>query len=260
MKNKLIDISRKTRETEPLIHCIIGAVSANLCANGILSVGARPVCAQHPAEVSEITAKSNALLVNFSSITRERVYSIKRSLSEAKKRNIPVVIDAVGIACSKFRNRLIRKLIAGYKVDVIKGNYSEIYALYSKKYTASGVDDCGEIDVDKMMSVARTLSKKYNTIILASGKTDVVCDKNSCYLIKNGTHKLGEITGTGCLLGAITATYFSAERSVYSAVLACVRLGIAGEFAQSKEDCFAVRLLDCLGETDSYDSAKIEEV
>ena len=36
----------------PLIHCITNPISINQCANALLAIGARPIMAEHPKEVS----------------------------------------------------------------------------------------------------------------------------------------------------------------------------------------------------------------
>lgn len=258
MKNKLIEISVKTRELSPLVHCITGEVSANICANGVLALGARPICAQHPREVEEITSSCDALLINFSGITSEKLKAIRISLNAAKKMDIPVVLDVVGIACSRYRKSIAKRIIKKYKPDVVKGNYSEIYALFDDSFTSSGVDDGGKVEEREIILVAKTLSERYKTIILASGKTDVVYSGSSYYLIKNGTPYLTTVTGTGCLLGAITATFLASDRSAYSAVSACARLGIAGEKAEG--DCFSVRFIENLSKPSFSEDFKIEEV
>ena len=143
MRDKLLTIYEETEKKSPLIHCITGGVSANFCANGILSVGGRPVCAHHPREVAEISASADALFVGLSGITRDKQRAICIALAVAGKKKIPAIFDAVGVACSSYRRRLAKKLIKRYKPTVIKGNYSEIYALYNDKITASGVDNSG---------------------------------------------------------------------------------------------------------------------
>ena len=48
------------REKAPLVHCMTGAVSVNFCANAVLALGARPICAEHPAESAEIAVQAAA--------------------------------------------------------------------------------------------------------------------------------------------------------------------------------------------------------
>ena len=54
------DIRGAVRERSSLIHCITNPISINQCANAILAVGGRPIMAEHPREVSEITATAGA--------------------------------------------------------------------------------------------------------------------------------------------------------------------------------------------------------
>ena len=62
MRN-LNEIREEVRNKQPLIHCITNPISINQCANGILAVGARPIMAEHPMEVQEITETADALVL-----------------------------------------------------------------------------------------------------------------------------------------------------------------------------------------------------
>ena len=124
------EICALVREKHPLIHCITNPISINQCANAILAIGARPIMAEHPSEVREITETSDALMLNLGNITDARMVSMKNALLAAKEKGIPAILDAVGIACSKLRRNYISELLEIGIPTVIKGNYSEIYALY----------------------------------------------------------------------------------------------------------------------------------
>ena len=80
----------------PLIHCITNPISINDCANVVLALGAKPIMAEHPKEVHEITALAKALAVNLGNITDARAESIFISGGVAKNAQIPCVIDVVG--------------------------------------------------------------------------------------------------------------------------------------------------------------------
>ena len=58
------DIRIKIKEKKPLIHCITNPISIRDCANVILSVGARPMMAEHPDEVEAVTKSAASLLLN----------------------------------------------------------------------------------------------------------------------------------------------------------------------------------------------------
>lgn len=228
-----------------LIHCITNPISINLCANAVLSLKARPIMAEHPLEVKEITATASALLLNFGNISDTRMEAMKISFSEALEKEIPVVIDAVGVACSRLRRDFFFQLIEKYKgtkgtvlegtgakgTVLVKGNYAEIKALSDNSYSASGVDTDEELKDKTVIELAKELSKELGVLVLASGKRDIVTDGDYVLLNDSGHPMMGEITGTGCVLGAICATFLARQDSLESVSKACSFFGIAGERA-----------------------------
>ena len=242
------DICAAVRERQPLIHCITNPISINQCANGILAIGARPVMAEHPLEVREITGTADAMMLNLGNITDARMQSMKTSLLTAKRKNIPVILDAVGIACSRLRRDYIAELLEIGVPSVIKGNYSEIYALHHAAYRSSGVDADETINVDSISNAAAELAQKYHATILASGKVDIVTDGTRIVHVKNGTQQLSSVTGTGCMLGALCGAYLSVCSGMDAAVTACTVLGICGQIAETPKGSgsFMVNLMDAL--------------
>ena len=78
----------------------------------ILAVGARPIMAEHPEEVEEITEVSSALMLNLGNITDARIISMQRALSTANRKNIPVLLDLVGVTCSQLRRSFAKQLLS----------------------------------------------------------------------------------------------------------------------------------------------------
>lgn len=232
----------------PLIHAITNPISINQCANTVLAIGGRPVMAEHPEEVAEITRSAQSLLVNLGNITDARMESMMISAKVANENNIPIVMDVVGIACSALRKTFANELLQKARFNVIKGNYSEIYALNSADYTASGVDAENFPDIKSIQKMAVNLATKHNTIVLASGKNDIITNGKRLLLIKNGCSQLSSVTGTGCMLGMLCACYISVYRNISSVVTAASVLGICGEKAETKRGngSFMTNLLDAL--------------
>ena len=245
---KINNTRKKTAMKKPLVHCITNPISINMCANGLLAVGAKPIMAEHPLEVAEITNTADALILNLGNITDARVKSIKISAETAQKHNIPFIIDAVGIACSQLRRDLIKELLMKFRPTAIKGNYSEIFALYDDFYATSGVDADETLSVEKISNISLRLARKYNTMILASGETDIVTDGELIAYIHNGTPQLAQLTGTGCLLGVLCGCYLSVEQSINSLITGCVVLGACGQLSeiQKGNGSFMVSLMDNL--------------
>lgn len=249
MKSELInEIRKKIVDKNPLIHCITNPISINQCANGVLAVGARPMMAEHPQEVAEITQTADALVLNLGNITDARMQSMKISAKTAQEYNIPFIIDAVGISGSSLRRNFINDFLNKFKPTAIKGNYSEIYALYDEKYSSAGVDADETLKPENVSKIAVKLALKYNTRILASGKTDIVTDGRTIVYINNGTPQLAQTTGTGCLLGVLCGCYLSVDQSINSLVVACAVLGICGQLSETEKGngTFLVNLMDNL--------------
>ena len=134
MKNKFQSILQEIKTQEPLVHCITNPISINQCANTILSVGAGAIMAEHPKEVQGITESANALMLNMGNITDVRMQAMEASLKVANQKDISVILDVVGVACSNLRREYVINLLKKYKFSVIKGNYSEIEALHNEGY------------------------------------------------------------------------------------------------------------------------------
>ena len=249
--DKINKIRNLVREKKPLIHSITNPISINLCANVCLGVGARPIMAEHPEEAAD------ALLLNLGNITDTRLKSIEVSASAATKRKIPFALDAVGVACSALRRRFAKKLIEGNCPNVIKGNYSEIKALYNEEYKSSGVD-AEELSIREVCHTAIQLAARHGTTVLASGKYDIVTDGKRLVYIKNGCAQLATVTGTGCMLGELCACFLAVDDGFEAAIAACAVLGICGELSETHNGSgtFMVNLADNLS---TLDEEKIEK-
>lgn len=249
MTNERINqIRSDVKKRSPLIHCITNPISINLCANAVLAVGARPIMAEHPLEVEEITETASALVLNMGNITDVRMESMLISAQTACRNNIPFVIDIVGTACSELRKNFAIDLLQKFPPTLIKGNYSEINAIYNTEYRSSGVDADKTLTVENISSSAAELAKKYNSVVLASGKVDVITDGTYVCHMKNGTAQLANITGTGCTLGALCGCYLSQSDAYSAAITACAVMGICGELSETTQGngTFSVNLLDNL--------------
>ncbi|MBE6887191.1 MAG: hydroxyethylthiazole kinase [Ruminococcaceae bacterium] len=245
---KINEIRKKTVDRNPLVHCITNPISINQCANGILGIGARPMMAEHPQEVAEITQTADAVVLNIANITDIRMQSVKISAQTAQNNNIPYIMDAVGVSCSSLRRSFVNDFLREFAPTAIKGNYSEIYALFNDSYNCAGVDADSSLATERIGETAAKLARKHNTMVLASGKTDIVTDGNTTVYINNGVPQLAQITGTGCLLGMLCGCYLSVDRSINALVTACAVLGISGELSQTEKGngTFFVNLMDNL--------------
>ncbi|MBP3921941.1 MAG: hydroxyethylthiazole kinase [Ruminiclostridium sp.] len=260
---EISNIRKILMEKNPLIHCITNPISINECANTILAFHGRPMMAEHPLEAEEITRTACAVLLNIGNITDARISSIRLSARCCKENHIPFVLDIVGMACSSLRRDFVKKLLENSIPAVIKGNYSELMALYTD-YTSSGVDS-EAIDIAQLDRVCKELATRYGTVILASGKTDIVTDGKRLFHVNNGTVQLSYVTGTGCMQGALCAVLMATEMPLDAALKSALVMGICGELACTEKGSgsFMVTLMDKLSTIDDKEfnrNIKMEEI
>lgn len=241
-------IREAVRKTQPLIHCITNPIAITQSANALLAIGARPMMAEHPKEVAEITETAGALLLNLGNITDVRMESMLLAAKAAQKHGVPATLDLVGIACSSLRRDYADTLLQAVNPAVIKGNYAELAALYDRTFRSSGVDADSSLSEENAVSAAVSLARQYRTTVLASGKCDIVTDGERIFRITNGTAQLASVTGTGCMLGALCAAFTAAASPLEAAAVSCAVLGICGELAETEEGSgsFFIRLMDAL--------------
>ena len=247
---KILENRNLVREKSPLIHAITNPIAINMVANSILFQGAKAICAEHPDEMEDIVKISDSLSVNLGNITDSRIKSIELAVKFANKKNIPVIIDLVGVGASKLRYDFAKKLLENYKFSLIKGNGSEILAISGNDSNAKGID-VGEKDkisvenIEKFIKLSKKLCKKYQTSGLITGKTDILLDEDRYFLIENGCENLSKITATGCMLTSLISTFLSVCDPIEASILGLLILEISGEISdRDKLYSFFVNLMD----------------
>lgn len=227
-----------------LIHCLTSPIAINDCANAVLALGHQPIMAEHPLEVADITRSAAALSVSLANITDARAESMMRSGAAALEKNIPCVIDLVGITCSPYRRTLADNFVTNYHPTVIKGNISEIKSFIGCPFHAVGIDagalDQLHTDDEEQLMQTATLFKqsaiRLHTVILATGAIDLIVDEKHAYAIFNGSPTMSKITGTGCILSCMIAACLSEMQNepIEAVKKATLLLGISGELADAR--------------------------
>ena len=239
MKKALKKIRKEIKINSPFIHALTNIISINDCANIILAVGAKAIMAKHIDEVSAITKNADALLINIGNISDADMLVMEKSAEVANRYDIPIVFDAVGVACSDIRLSFAEKIITKYSPNIVKGNISEMSALLKGELCAKGIDVSSSdaaLTIDERILLAQTLADNLKTTIVMTGKTDIVTNGEKTFLIKNGDELMSFVTGTGCMLGALICTFLNKnkEDALTRTVLAASYFAVAGELAAMK--------------------------
>ncbi|XJZ28842.1 hydroxyethylthiazole kinase [Bacillota bacterium Lsc_1132] len=226
---------QKVREENPLIHNITNVVVTNFTANGLLALGASPVMAYAAEEVADMAKLAGALVLNIGTLNSIVVESMLIAGTSANHNGVPVILDPVGAGATAYRTETTRKIIDQVNVSIVRGNAAEIANTAGQQWNIKGVD-AGQSQGDPV-ELAKQAAKKLRTIVVITGKEDVVSDGEQTFLIKNGDPALTKVTGTGCLLTSVIGAFAAVEKNhVIAAVAALTYYGVAAELAANKTE------------------------
>ncbi len=228
------DLVSRVREHRPIVHCISNYVTSNDCANILLACGASPIMSDEPDEAEDVVSFASAVCLNLGTPNERKFETMKRAGRAANARGIPVILDPVGAGSSRHRTGMARELLDCVRFSVIRGNASEIRALYGIAGATGGVDAAaGEGDAADVKEIAKKLAEKTHAVVSASGVTDIVTDGARVYMIHNGHPMMSAVTGTGCQLSVLTAAFAAVCGNDFlsAAATAAAEMGLAGELA-----------------------------
>jgi len=228
MKN--YEIFEKVRKDKPLVHHLTNWVTIYDCANMTRAFGALPVMAHAKEESGDMAAIASALVLNIGTLTPELIESMIVAAKSANRKGIPVVLDAVGVGATKLRDESAAKLLETVRIDIIKGNSSEIAKLAGLNVTTRGVE-ATSVDSD-LRVISKKLAKERNATVVITGKEDIVTDGKKTYIIRNGHELMGKVVGTGCMAASVIGAFAAVEKDYAKASAAALSVyGIAGELA-----------------------------
>jgi hydroxyethylthiazole kinase len=260
---KLENILLEIKKQKPLIHHITNYVTANDCANIVLALGGSPIMAECIEEVEEIVSRASALLLNLGTLTEKAVQSMIIAGKKANILNIPVILDPVGVGASEFRRKMVEKILKEVKVSVIKGNLTEIKNISGLKEESKGVDSANSnFSYEEIVELAKRLAIKFACVVVVTGEIDIITDGKKIYNVKNGTPKLTQITGTGCMIGSIISICCGVTNDyLLASTLAILIMGISGEKACNGREgidigTFKVKLFDAINNFTKEDLAR----
>lgn len=215
---KVSETLEKVRSQKPVVHHLTNWVTIYDCANVVKVFGASPVMAHAKEEAADMAGIASSLVLNIGTLTHEFVESMIIAAGAANKKGIPVVLDVCGAGATKLRDDKSFEILNTIKVDVIKGNSSEVARIAGENVQTKGVD---AMDIDKdLLYLARTLAAKRSCTVVITGKEDIVTNGHKTYIVKNGVPMMANIVGTGCMATSVIGTFCAVEKD-YTLASAC---------------------------------------
>lgn len=243
---------QKVRQESPVVHHLTNWVTIYDCAQIVKTIGASPVMAHAPEEVADMTRIAAALVLNIGTLTVDFVEAMKLAATCANEKGIPVILDVCGAGATELRDRKALELLAQVKINIIKGNASEIARINGANLHTKGVD-ATEVSGD-LAELAQTLAVHRQATVVITGAVDIVAGAQEIYRVKNGHALMTHVVGTGCMATSLIGAFCAVEPDYCRAAagaLACY--GIAGELAAEKASgpaSFKQALFDILYQLD----------
>ncbi|CAH0416101.1 hydroxyethylthiazole kinase [Periweissella fabaria] len=237
----------QVRATTPVIVTFANYVTPQIVANAVNVIGGSPIMSLEPAEAAALVSMATAVTLNLGTAQSAELDFVELVAlgKAANELNLPVIIDPVAVSVP-FRSQYVARLLKEIKVDVIRGNASEIAHFAGVAAESRGIDAVGEVDIE---AVAIAAAKNTGMLIVLSGPTDIVTDGNKVYKIKNGHELLAANVGSGDMLSSILGTFLlKGQDRLEGLALATLSMAVAGQLAGQKNEgkpgTFSAALLD----------------
>lgn len=196
----------RVRQQRPRVHCLMNTVVQKFVADGLAALGAIPSMTSSPEEVEAFAQRADALVVNLGTLSEERRGVIRLAASVASDARKPWIVDPVHCDYSPLRLAFARELIEA-SPSVVRGNASEMELIG---------------DVDGLLKIK-------------TGPVDELRLDQDGVSVLNGHPLMAQVTGTGCLSGALIAAFMAVEPDRLTAATgALLTSGIAAEMAAKR--------------------------
>jgi thiamine-phosphate diphosphorylase / hydroxyethylthiazole kinase len=261
----------------PLSHNMTNLVVQNFAANVALAVGGSPIMANYGEEAKDLCKLGGALVINMGTVTPDGLQNYAQALKAYNLQGGPVVFEPVGGGATGIRRNAVKTLMAAGYFDAIKGNEGEIKTVFGTVVQQKGVDSGVSTlsDLEKA-TLVRDLAARERNVVVMTGRIDFISDGVRTFAIRNGHALLGNITGSGCVLGTTISLMLAVcrEDKLLAALAGILHYEIAAEIAAGREDVkgpgtfvpalidelYNIRNLATVGDASWLERAKVEAV
>lgn len=255
IRDNIADAVRRVRETTPLAQSFTNFVTINLVANAQLAAGGTAAMSFLPDDVIETAKIAGANYINVGTL----LPFYKDALSEIAQRlnylDKPWVLDPVAAGIGRTRTAILQAFKAA-PPTMIRANASEVIALANMWGLNT---ETVESATGAAVALAQYLTEQHakhsshdastRCAVAVSGIADLVTDGETVYRLPGGSAMMTKITGAGCSLGGVAATYLAVSDPLTAALSASLLYNRAGEVADTTSHgpgSFQVAFLDAL--------------
>lgn len=273
LRHRIETATTRVRGTTPLAQSFTNFVTINLVANAQLASGGTAAMSFLPDDVIDTAAIAGSTYINVGTLLPFFKDALAQIAHRFHEMTHPWVLDPVAAGIGATRTAIL----TGFKAappTIVRGNASETIALADiwnlntntviggantpePSTRPAGVEAVDDVDSAQNAAVqlARYL-RDHNGLghaaVAVSGATDLVTDGDTIYRLPGGSAMMTKITGAGCSLGGVTATYLAVTDPLTAAVGASALYNRASEQAERVSHgpgSFQTAFLDALWNT-----------
>ena len=267
LREQIAQAVNDVRETTPLAQSFTNFVTMNLVANAQLAAGGTAAMSFLPDDVIDTAEIAGSNYINVGTLLPFFKDALPEIAYKLHKNGKTWVLDPVAAGIGKTRTAILESFRT-YPPTIVRGNASEIIALdamwgLARRMTPpfpatrpAGVEAVDEVDaaVDAAKRVARHLGEALPRwqagAVAVSGAVDLVTDGERVFRLPGGSAMMTKITGAGCSLGGVTATYLAVAEPLVAAISASLlyNQGFRNRRSRNRSGpgSFQVALLDAL--------------
>ena len=272
LRTHIADAVHAVRSTTPLAQSFTNFVTIYLVANAQLAAGGTAAMSYLPDDVLDIAAVCGATYINVGTLLpfyKDALADIARGRHDQGK---PWVLDPVAAGIGRTRTAILQAFKAA-PPTMIRANASEVIALANmwglntetvgdaSEHRPAGVASVDDVEsaAGAAVALAQYLTEQHakhsshdastRCAVAVSGIADLVTDGETVYRLPGGSAMMTKITGAGCSLGGVAATYLAVSDPLTAALSASLLYNRAGEVADTTSHgpgSFQVAFLDAL--------------
>lgn len=216
-----------------MVGSITNTVTVNFVANTQLAVGASAAMVYLPDEGERMAENAGSVYINTGTLFPVYEQTPPRTAKRLAELEKPWVLDPVAIGIGELRSNLLEKL-KEYKPSIINGNASEIISLAQFWKLTDNEDQTNPRGVDSIQSTedakeaAILLGRWTGGAVSVSGKKDLITDGRKIIYYQGGSPFMEKITGFGCTLAGVNASYATVTNPLTAAMTASAIYKLAG--------------------------------
>ncbi|KTD41755.1 hydroxyethylthiazole kinase [Legionella parisiensis] len=212
---------RKIRQQKPFILAITNYFPMGYVGSGIRSIGGFPLMCGAEEEVEELLGISKAVIINLGKLDSAFVKMSNLICDVANKKNIPIILDPVGVGASRYRTDVATSLIKKHQISIVRGYPNEIASLLTGELV---IQDNNHLMEDKtIIENAQSLSTKHTLTVVVSGKRHIVVNSNQIDQFNFDSVLVQKVAGIGNLLSAMISVFHSVVKDQFLAAKNAVR-------------------------------------